>query len=38
MRDANRVLGYGHTQQYSAPARALYDAVAHATSFVFYER
>ncbi len=29
---------YWHTQQYNAPARSLYDAVAHATSFVVYKR
>jgi hypothetical protein len=29
---------YWHTQQYNAPARSLYDTVAHATSFVVYER
>ena len=35
-RGADRV--YWHTQQYNAPARSLYDAVANATSFVVYER
>ena len=35
-RGADRV--YWHTQQYNAPARSLYDAVGHATSFVVYER
>jgi GNAT superfamily N-acetyltransferase len=35
-RGADRV--YWHTQQYNAPARSLYDAVAHATSFVVYQR
>lgn len=35
-RDADHV--YWHTQQYNAPARSLYDAVGHATSFVVYER
>ncbi|MBA3388527.1 MAG: GNAT family N-acetyltransferase [Rubrobacter sp.] len=35
-RGAARV--YWHTQQYNAPARSLYDTVAHATSFVVYER
>ena len=29
---------YWHTQQYNAPARSLYDAIGHATSFVVYER
>lgn len=35
-RGADRV--YWHTQQYNAPARSLYDAVGHATSFVVYMR
>ena len=35
-REVDRV--YWHTQQYNAPARSLYDAVGHATSFVVYER
>ena len=35
-RGAERV--YWHTQQYNAPARSLYDAVGHATSFVVYKR
>lgn len=35
-REANRV--YWHTQAFNAPARSLYDAVGHATSFVVYER
>ncbi len=35
-RNADHV--YWHTQQYNAPARSLYDAVGHATSFVVYER
>ena len=35
-RGADRV--YWHTQQYNGPARSLYDAVAHATSFVVYQR
>lgn len=35
-RGADRV--YWHTQQYNAPARSLYDAVGHATSFVVYRR
>ena len=35
-RSADRV--YWHTQQYNGPARSLYDAVAHATSFVVYQR
>lgn len=35
-RGADRV--YWHTQQYNAPARSLYDAVGHATSFVVYKR
>ncbi len=35
-RGSDRV--YWHTQQYNAPARSLYDAVGHATSFVVYER
>ena len=35
-RGADRV--YWHTQQYNAPARSLYDAAGHATSFVVYER
>lgn len=35
-RAADRV--YWHTQQYNAQARSLYDAVAHATSFVVYKR
>lgn len=29
---------YWHTQQYNAPARSLYDAIGHATSFIVYER
>jgi GNAT superfamily N-acetyltransferase len=29
---------YWHTQQFNAPARSLYDQVAHLTSFVMYER
>jgi GNAT superfamily N-acetyltransferase len=35
-RGADRV--YWHTQGYNAPARALYDEVAHVTSLVVYER
>ncbi len=35
-RGADRI--YWHTQQYNAPARSLYDAVGHATSFVVYRR
>lgn len=35
-RGADRV--YWHTQQYNGPARSLYDAVGHATSFVVYKR
>lgn len=35
-RGADRV--YWHTQQYNAPARSLYDTLAHATSFVVYQR
>ena len=35
-RGADRV--YWHTHQDNAPARSLYDAVAHATSFVVYQR
>ena len=27
-----------HTQEFNAPARSLYDAIAHRTSFVVYER
>jgi GNAT superfamily N-acetyltransferase len=29
---------YWHTQQFNAPARSLYDRVAHNTSFIVYER
>lgn len=29
---------YWHTQEFNAPARSLYDTVAHRTSFVVYER
>jgi GNAT superfamily N-acetyltransferase len=29
---------YWETQEYNAPARSLYDQVAHRTSFVIYER
>jgi GNAT superfamily N-acetyltransferase len=29
---------YWHTQEFNAPARSLYDKVAHRTSFVVYER
>jgi len=29
---------YWHTQQFNAPARSLYDTVAHNTSFIVYER
>jgi len=29
---------YWHTQQFNAPARSLYDQVAHNTSFIVYER
>lgn len=35
-RGSDRV--YWHTQQYNGAARSLYDAVAHATSFVVYKR
>jgi hypothetical protein len=28
---------YWHTQQFNAPGRSLYDAVAHNTSFIVYE-
>ena len=35
-RGSDRV--YWHTQQYNGPARSLYDAVGHATSFVVYKR
>jgi GNAT superfamily N-acetyltransferase len=34
--DADRV--YWHTQEFNAPARSLYDQVAHRTSFIVYER
>jgi GNAT superfamily N-acetyltransferase len=29
---------YWHTQEYNAPARSLYDTLAHRTSFVVYQR
>jgi len=29
---------YWHTQEYNAPARALYDEVARRTSFIRYDR
>jgi GNAT superfamily N-acetyltransferase len=29
---------YWHTQEFNAPARSLYDKVAHRTSFIVYER
>ena len=35
-RGAERV--YWHTQEFNAPARSLYDQVAHRTSFIRYER
>jgi len=35
-RDAGRV--YWHTQEYNAPARAIYDQIARRTSFIKYQR
>jgi GNAT superfamily N-acetyltransferase len=29
---------YWHTEEYNAPARSLYDSVAHRTSFIMYEK
>jgi GNAT superfamily N-acetyltransferase len=37
--DANGAASvYWHTQEYNAPARSLYDTLAHRTSFVVYQR